>query len=245
MNATRKHAVTLVCKACSYRASVLLIVLTAPYSWANDLDVRLSQLDEKTQHIRDVTANFQEKVFTAMLKKPLLSKGTIFIKGKRTHWKTTEPTAISLFMGDENITIYYAARKTVEIYTLDRHLRSLAISPLPKLITLRRYFTIELDPRNLNSPSDSLQLRLTPKDESVGDFIEELFVRIDERIGIANHVEMIDPDGDRTVITFTNIRTNVGVTNAQVKLHVPDDVTTVYPLGDRTESDSTKPKSQP
>ncbi len=227
-------------------ATVFILAIFSQPSTANDIESRLSKLDVITADIRDVTADFQEKVFTAMLKKPLSSQGKVFVKGKRTHWKTIKPTAVSLLTGDDHIAIYYPSRNTVEMYALDQHLRSLAISPLPKLAMLRRNFTIEPDTRSAEpSPANVLLLRLTPKNDSVREYIEEIFVRVDESIGLANQVEMIDADGDRTVITFTNIRTNVGITDEQVELHVPKNVTTVYPLEGREENDPTLPKSQP
>ncbi len=222
------------------------LVLFAQPCLANDLDSRLARLDVITRDIRDVSADFQEKVFTAMLKKPLSSQGVVFVKGKRTHWKTIKPTAVSLLTGGDHIAIYYPSRNTVEMYALDQHLRALAISPLPRLAMLRRNFVIEPDVRSSEpTPENVLRLRLVPKNEAVREYIEEIFVRVDESIGMANQVEMIDADGDRTVITFTNIRTNVGLTDAQVELEIPKNVITIYPLGGGAADDSASLKSQP
>jgi len=244
MNASRQRCVTLDSTSHVRYAAVFFLALFAQPSIANDLQSRLSKLDAIARDIRDVSADFQEKIYTAMLKKPLASQGTVFVKGKRTHWKTIKPTAVSLLTGDDHIAIYYPTRKTVEMYEMDQRLRSLAISPLPRLAMLRRNFTIEADKRSTkSSPPGTLLLRLIPKNKAVSEFVEELFVQVDERIGLSSQVEMIDADGDRTIITFTNIRTNVGITDEQVELRLPKDVTTVYPLQGRTENGSTAQRS--
>ena len=78
-----------------------------------------------------------------------------------------------------------------------------------------------------------MTLRLTPKDDALVEFIDEVRVHIDLSDGLARRVEMIDAEGDRTVIEFANLRTNVGLTTADVAWDFPSDVRVVRPLDQR------------
>ena len=73
-------------------------------------------------------------------------------------------------------------------------------------------------------------LVLTPKDEALAEFIDEVRVQFDLSVGLARRIEMIDPDGDRTVIEFADIRTNVGLTSQDVAWDFPPGTRIVRPL---------------
>jgi outer membrane lipoprotein-sorting protein len=157
------------------------------------------------------------------------------VKGSRTRWDTTTPHATSLFTDDERIALYFPSRNTVEVYPVDRRLRALIVSPIPRLPTLRRHFRIELETGDAartgeQSRTETLRLRLTPKDDALAEFIDEVRVHIDRRNGLARQVEMIDPEGDRTVIEFAELRTNVGLTSSDVEWNFPADARVVRPL---------------
>ena len=170
-----------------------------------------------------------------LLKKPLVSKGRVKVMGLRTRWDTTGPHATTLFTDDKQVALYFPLRKTAEIYPIDRRLRPLIVSPVPRLATLKRSFRIE---QVANTPSaELLLLSLTPKDDALSEFIEEVRVQVDLSIGVARRFEMIDPDGDRTVIEFADIRTNVGLNGRDVSWSFPPDTHIVHPLdpGDRQQ----------
>jgi len=205
---------------------------------------KLNRLDEQSQRIDDLTAEFVEKKFTVLLKKPLASQGRVSVMGSRTRWDTIEPHATTLFTDDKQVALYFPSRKTAEVYPIDRRLRPLIVSPVPRLATLERHFRIEqLEP---DAPAtEFLWLRLTPKDEALSEFIDEVRVQVDVAVGLARRVEMIDPDGDRTVIEFTDIRTNVGLTSRDVTWDFPPDTRIVRPLDPPDSQPPPAPGSDP
>ena len=187
----------------------------------------LSQLDHHAQSIRDLTTDFVEEKFTPLLKKPLVSKGRVYIKGERTRWQTITPRESTLFTDASQVAIYFPARATMELYPIDQRLRALLVSPVPRVATLRRHFDIEIT--EADTP-EQLHLRLTPKDDALREFVEELRVTVNVRLGLATRIDMTDPEGDRTVLTFENVRTNVGLADKDVERRVPPDTTIVRPL---------------
>jgi len=203
---------------------------------------KLKQLDEQSKKLEDLTAEFVEEKHTFLLKEPLVSKGRVRVLGARTRWDTTEPHVSTLYTDAKQVALYFPSRKTAEVYPVDRRLRPLIVSPIPRLDTLQRHFHIEQQSGDQTS-KDLLLLKLTPKDPALTEFLDEVRVWIDLSVGLAKKVEMIDPDGDRTVIEFSNLRTNTGVTDADVTWNFPSGTRIVRPLEGEAppESDERKP----
>lgn len=228
---------------------VVLGVLCRPHlhaaPQADPLAAALERLDRQSQAIHDLAADFVEEKFTALLKTPLVSKGNLFVKGERTCWKTTSPRRTTLYTDASRVAIHFPSRHTMEVYPVDRRLRALIVSPIPRVSNLRRHFDIALASAEDGAGSASmLHLRLTPKDETLLEFIESVTVAIDLRIGLATRVEMVDPEGDRTVTRFTNIRTNVGLSDDDVAWDVPSDTKILHPLAPPSDEQRAEPRSE-
>ena len=55
------------------------------------LDARLAEVDQLAGRIADLTADFVQLKHTALLKKPLESRGSLRVKGSAMRWDTTAP----------------------------------------------------------------------------------------------------------------------------------------------------------
>jgi len=198
------------------------------------LAAQLESIDRRAAAIRDVTASFEERKFTALLKKPLVSSGTLRSVGSRARWDTKSPHPSAMVVDAAGIRIYYPERSTLEVYALDEKLRWLAVSPLPRLMALLDRFYIErttdAERRDSETPHAHLALRLHPRDEAVGRYVRQVDVLLDTDTAFVVRVEMLDVDGDRTVISFSDIRANAGIGDADVELTVPGDTRIVRPL---------------
>jgi len=199
------------------------------------LDVELAVLSARLALVRDLTADFTEQKFTALLKKPLTSRGRVAMKPPRMRWDTDAPHPSTLTVDEKEVRILYPERKIVEVYPLGEQLNVPAMSPMPRLEELREHFTLSrLPPAGLdpNTPPEShLAVRLTPRDRSLAEHVQRVDVWIDRATGLASCVELGSPDGDRTVITFRNITTNVGLVEEDVTLKITPDIQVVHPLG--------------
>lgn len=220
---------------------LLFVALLATLVRADTLDQQLAQLDRQTKTIVDLTAQFVEEKHTVLLRKPLTSKGKVYVKGNRTRWHTKSPHESTLFTDASRVAVYFPSRNTMEVYPVDRRLRALIVSPVPSVAALRQHFTIE-ETSQKKSPA-VLILRLTPKDPSLAEFIESVRVSINLKTGLATGIEMFDPEGDRTVITFSNIQANVGLTEDDVAWNVPPGTKMVRPLDPESKNDSAASRS--
>lgn len=225
---------------------ILLVALTGS-TRAEDaaLRKRLDAISQRSDGVRDLTADFTEEKFTVLLKKPMISKGRVRAIGSRTRWDTKSPHPSTMFTNETEVAIYFPDRKTVEIYPIDRRLQPLVVSPIPRVATLRRHFDMEELPAEGDDASTDHQmlLKLIPKNETIAEHVEDVRVRIDTQLGLADRVEVTGSDGDRTVITFTNLRTNVGLSEDDVAQNYPPGTKRTHPLESKDESD-TKTRSK-
>jgi len=195
---------------------------------------RLIEANNLTAQVADLTADFQQQKVTAMLRKPLISSGKIFLRGPVMLWNTIKPEPTVLRIDPREVRLYYPREKTVEVYAITDKLGALAASPIPRLDVLVKYFNFENLDVTVFGESDSrkyLALKLTPiAGGDLDKYIKEVRVLIDTTNGQLARMEMTDIDGDRTIVSFSNVRINSGLTEKDVALEIPADVKIVHPL---------------
>lgn len=210
---------------------------------------QLTALDHRIGQIQDLSATFTQKKFTPLLRKPLLSAGTVHVKGKAMRWDTTRPEPSIIAVDQGELKMYYPAQKVLEVYQLDQQMGQLAASPLPRLDRLRQYFSIErADARPLarawredaasaapsstptTQPDHVLALRLIPTDPALQRHLAQVLVLMDLDYPCILRAEMTDADQERTVLNFSDIHLNTHLSDAAVTLSVPPDTTISHPL---------------
>jgi outer membrane lipoprotein-sorting protein len=183
---------------------------------------RLTEIDSRASQIKTLSANFEQKKFTALLRRPLVSSGKVKVKGATMRWDTEKPEPTVMVVGEKTVQIYYPAQKTVEEYTLDQRLAELAASPLPRLGVLKdRFAIVEIAPHDIDpkaDPQKTLALKLTPIEKELADHVQEVRVLLDIGGGYIVQAEFTDADGDRTVIQFRNIAANADVGDLELKV---------------------------
>ena len=216
----------------------------APTSRPANLDAatweRMLEIDGRAGKVSDLSADFEQKKFTAMLKKPLASRGRVFVRGSAMLWETREPEASSLQITDREVRIFYPAEKTVEVYSIEQKMGQLAASPLPRLAVLTEHFTIEpmaqseiaetAEEKTAADDPHRFAARLTPTDPAMREHVDQVRVLLDVDQGLILRLEMRDPDGDRTVISFSKPVINAGLNESDVQAKLPPDVTVTRPL---------------
>jgi outer membrane lipoprotein-sorting protein len=219
--------------------AVLLIALLADTSTSRPTNVdpalwqRMLEVDQRAAAITDLSADFEQQKFTAMLKRPLVSTGQIFVRGSAMLWDTRKPERNVLQITRREARIYYPAQKTIEVYAVGRNLGQLAASPLPRLSVLQEHFTFEplpLADMGEKDEANFLALRMTPTQAELREHVEQVRVLLDAKQGLIVRLEMRDPDGDRTMLVFSNVKKNVGLRDEQLTITAPADVKITRPL---------------
>ncbi len=202
-----------------------------------DLARRLDAIDARASAWQDLTADFVQRKYSPLLKKPLVSRGTIRAKGGDSLWHTTEPEPSEMGVNEHGIRLYYADRKVIEEYPIQSQLGMLAASPLPRLDVIRRSFKISADdgtgllPDGASEGPANLQaLRMTPASDEVARVVKQVRVLLDADRGLVLLFEIIDPDGERTTLEFSNLRGNTGLRDEDLVLPAPPGVRISRPL---------------
>jgi outer membrane lipoprotein-sorting protein len=196
---------------------------------------RLKALDAGVKGIADLRANFEQHRHTPLLRRPLVSNGTVLAVGDRMRWDTMRPHPSSMLVGEGAVELYYPEDGLIEMYAVDQGFMDLAGVPMPRLAALSKRFEVapisplELDPHC--NTDRYFAMALTPRTEDLRRYVTGVRMLIDGSRSIATKVVLSGPDGDRTEITFTNIHLNTGVQSDRLKLDVPDGTRRVRPLG--------------
>jgi outer membrane lipoprotein-sorting protein len=221
----------------------------APASRPANLDAatwnRMLQIDARAGKIETLIADFRQQKFTSMLKKPLVSSGKVFVRGSSMLWDTQKPEPTTLAITPTEARIYYPAQKVIEVYQVREKLGSLAASPVPRLSVLNQHFSFEPIPLEQFGETDDARffaVRMTPLDAEMREHVQDVRVLLDARRGLIMRLEMGDPDGDRTVITFLDVQINAPLKDGDLVLHPPPDVKITRPLAGL---ESNSPASQP
>ena len=192
---------------------------------------RLDACDAKVATIKDLTATFEQKKFSPLLKKPLVSRGTLRVRGDTMLWLTETPELMTMRIDAESLQLLYRNQKSLEVYPIKGKMASMAASPLPRLATLREKFDLSVDPDvKADARPAVLAVLLTPKDADLKPFVDKVRVTLDEATGVVRTFELTDPDGERTEITFADPKPNTGLIEADVALDVPPGTKTTRPL---------------
>ena len=194
---------------------------------------RMTAIDSKAGGIIDLTADFEQQKFTQLLKKPMVSSGTVQAKGTAMLWDTRTPEPTIMRVDESEVRIYYPQQNTVEIYPLAGQLSSLAASPLPRLAALLPHFTFAKGTAKNSGQeerADQLVIHLTPIDASLKEHVGSVTVLIDATRGFILAFQLVDSDGERTLIRFSNVKTNANIEDARLNLKLPDNVKSVRPL---------------
>ncbi|MFZ4574774.1 MAG: LolA family protein [Phycisphaerales bacterium] len=188
-------------------------------------DARLAAVDEAMGKIQDVRAEYKQTRRTPLLKKPLVSRGTLVTKGQSARWETKSPRASTMLVGPESVELLFPDDKLIEIYPAGDKGRDLAGAPLPRLGLLKSRF--EIEPGSLKDLGASetnpklLAVRLIPKSEELKAHVKSVEVLIDESVPAATKLILIDADGERTEVDFSGVKLNTGVTDKELVLEHP------------------------
>lgn len=224
---------------------VLMFALNLAAAQTPTFEERLAAADEAMATVSDLRADFEQQKKTTLLRRPLVSRGTVVCRAESIRWTTVSPHPGVVLVSPESITIHYPDDNIAEIYPADARFADAAGGPLPRLGELRAQFEVVemsgedvaafgLAPEDL---SERLFAALVPRSPDLQRHVSRVQVIIDTRLPCAERVIITDPDGDSTDIRFFNVRINSGVSDDEIKVRLPPGTHVSHPAG--------KPKADP
>jgi outer membrane lipoprotein-sorting protein len=200
------------------------IARSAPLS-----EAELKNLLAGVRQNRSTQADFQEQRVIRLMKKPILSSGTIWFQPPNKFRREVKGNSPSVTVSDgRQLWIYYPNFKSAERYPLGKG------SPLDSTVaainSALNLENIENTFQIIATKSDKgYELTLLPRTGSMKRVFQKLDLRINENLRV-EHTDMLLPNGDRIVTTYSNqTRARVPVLSFDFKPPQGTEVTT--PLG--------------
>ena len=206
-----------------------LLLNTAPLHAQEDEAARwqsVSDLADRAVEVETYRADFTQEKITPLLRDPIESSGTIRVAGGVARWDTLEPYPSTMLISEGELRLYYPQQQTLEVYDLGERLDAMAASPIPDLELLRESFSLE----SVERGNEAVSMLLLPREEELQENVSEVRVTIDPSRGVLTGIEITDPDGDLTVLTFEEITLNPELSADELALEVPVGTKIVKPL---------------
>ena len=194
----------------------------------------LEQLQVKLRLVHDLTTRFTQEKHTPLLRKPMISTGEIHIIGNLMRWDTKKPTQSVMIIGKDEIRLYYPKQKLMEVYAMDQQMAKMAASPIPRIDVMRdQFYFARLPGGEILAGADDARymgVLLTPQKETLKQHIQQVRLLIDRDTAYLRRMEMVDADGERTVINFEDVKLNTGLKVADLAFSPPAGTRISHPL---------------
>src|SRR5438093_2946188 len=207
-------------------ASIVLtsIARTAPLS-VTDLKNLLAGVRQN----RSTQADFQEQRVLRLMKKPILSSGTIWFQPPNKFRREVKGNSPSITVSDgRQLWIYYPNFKSAERYPLGKSspLDSTvaAINSALNLENIENTFQI-----NAAKSDKGYDLALLPRTASMKRVFQKLDLHINENLRV-ERTDMLLPSGDRIVTTYSN-QTRAPIPSSTFEFKLPTGTEVTTPLG--------------
>lgn len=196
----------------------------------NEVPAFLKRLSATTATAETLCVEFVQERHLALFEEPLRTAGVlIFQKPDAIRWETTEPYRSILVA---------AGGKAVQFEQTDSTWKRIDLSYMKSIPNFVSGMTLFLEGKFAESPEayefalrqekDATVLVLKPRHKSAQQFISAFELQFGPDLGAgARQVVMRQPDGDWTVIRFTNQVANARLPEGTFDLQAPKDLGTV------------------
>jgi len=210
-------------------AVLAFIALTSTAKTAPLSEADLKSLLSGVRQNRSTQADFQEQRVLRLMKKPILSSGTIWFQPPNKFRREVKGNSPSITVSDgRQLWIYYSNFKSAERYPLGKG------SPLDSTVTA---INSALNLENIENTfqitaikSDKgYELTLLPRTGSMKRVFQKLDLHINESLRV-ERTDMLLPNGDRIVTTYSN-QTRAPVPASSFDFKPPSGTEVTTPLG--------------
>ena len=190
-------------------------------------DAVAKDVQRKYDAVRDFSADFVHSYRGGVLNQQATERGHLLVKKPgKMRWEYAAPEKKTFVCDGHEFYSYIPQDKQVLVSPVPPD----DAAPTPALFltgkgNIARDFTVAYDTVP-ESPADSVVLRLTPRTHQA-DYESLTLVLRPGTLDLSMLVT-IDPQGGRSVFTFTNLKQNVGLTDDLFVFHIPRGVDVVH-----------------
>ena len=204
--------------------AITFLAKSAPIS-----DSDLKNLLAAVRQNRSTQADFQEERVIRLMKKPVVSSGTVWFQPPnkfRREVKGSSPS-VTVSSGRE-LWIYYPNFKSTERYPLGKgsplDATVAAINSALNLENIETSFTV-----TATKTENGNELQLLPRTAAMKRVFQKLDLRINDKFRV-ERTDMLLPNGDRIVTTYSN-QTRAAIPSSTFEFKPPAGTEVTTPLG--------------
>jgi len=193
-------------------------------------------MDRSAAAFKSMSANVRWVEHTAVINDDAVDTGTMKLKRSKRDIRALvefiEPDQKSVSLHEKKLEIYYPKMQTVEEYDIGAHREVLDQFLLIGFGTSGKELAAAYNMSVLGSETvdgqNTTRLELVPKSPDVLKHLKKLEIWLAEN-GYPVQQKFYLPGGDYKLVTYTNVKMNVPLSDSDLKLKVPKDVKRVYP----------------
>jgi outer membrane lipoprotein-sorting protein len=219
----RKGTFTLFCLLLSFFISL------ATSSWAQqeskDVAPILEQLRKAQESLEDFTADIKQIKSSPLFKEPVVSRGKMRLKQPNQLWVEMYPPYPNVTVLNKCVLlIYFPEERVVQRYQ---------VAGNPVLAKWLLFFQNPIETMGKKiwlqeEKEDEIVLVIDPAEDLA--IFQEIRISIDTSNWMPKRLELMEKSGDRTIINYLNVRTNVGIPDSSFQLRLPPDVEIIEPM---------------
>src|SRR5438876_723332 len=204
--------------------AVTSIANTAPLS-----EAELKNLLATIRQNRTTQADFQEERVIRLMKKPVVSAGTVWFQPPNKFRREVKGNSPSVSVSDgRELWIYYSNFKSAERYPLGKgsplDATVAAINSALNLENIENSFNI-----TATKTDNGYELQLPPRTAAMKRVFQKLNLRINNEFRVEG-TDMLLPNGDRIVTTYSN-QTRTPIPRSTFEFKPPPGTEVTTPLG--------------
>jgi len=206
-----------------------LVALTLIARAATVSEAELKNLLGTIRQNRTTQADFQEERVIRLMKKPVLSSGTVWFQPPNEFRREVKGNSPSVSVSDgRDLWIYYPNFKSAERYPLGKG------SPLDATVTaINSALNLDNIETSFNTTAtrseNGYELQLLPRSAAMKRVFQKLDLRINEKFRV-ERTDMLLPNGDRIVTTYSN-QTRTPIPPSTFEFRPPAGTEVTAPLG--------------
>jgi outer membrane lipoprotein carrier protein len=207
----------------------LAVALTAVTKSAPISETELKNLLTAIRQNRTTQADFQEERVIRLMKKPVVSSGTVWFQPPNKFRREVKGNSPSVTVSDgRELWIYYPNFKSAERYPLGKgsplDATVAAINSALNLENIETSFNV-----SATKTENGNELQLLPRTAAMKRVFQKLGLRINSEFRV-ERTDMLLPNGDRIVTTYSN-QTRASIPSSTFEFKPPPGTEVTTPLG--------------
>jgi outer membrane lipoprotein-sorting protein len=180
------------------------------YKPVEDVAMFKKELATQSMKINTIASNFtQEKILTALTEK-IISKGTFkFKRSNKVRLQYTKPFTYLMIMSGDKMKVKDDQKETqvnVRSNKLFQQINRIMIDCIQGTILDSKDFSTRVFQNE-----KGFLMEMTPATKSLKEFFSNIVLRIEKVDYSVSSIEMNEPSGDQTIMTFTDKKINVPI----------------------------------